>query len=89
MPTILLVEDDPDARPTLERALKADGYEVIAAPDGPSAIAALKTREIDAMLCDLILPGGIDGMRVFEEARRLAPEAMTLFMTAHGTVDPP
>ncbi len=87
MKTILLVEDDADARPTLKRALESQGYAVLAAADGLQAVEFLKSQEIDLLLCDLVLPGGVDGMRVFETCRRIQPDAMAIFMTAHGTVE--
>ncbi len=87
MKTVLLVEDDPDARPALKRALESQGYAILAAADGPQALSCLKENEIDLMLCDMVLPGGVDGMRIFEACRKLRPDAMVIFMTAHGTVE--
>ncbi len=57
MARILIVDDDRSIRRTLEKLLAGDGFDVSAAGDAPSAIAAA-TRDIDLVLLDLGLPGG-------------------------------
>ena len=62
---VILIVDDEEANRTMYRqALELDGYEVIEAAGGSEAIEILKTREVDAIVCDIHMPH--NGIRVFE-----------------------
>lgn len=65
--SILLIEDNDDARDSLQRLLELDGHRVTAAGDGDSALACLRAARPDVALIDLGLPG-MDG---YELARRI------------------
>jgi signal transduction histidine kinase/DNA-binding response OmpR family regulator len=65
--SILIVEDNQDARHMLQMLLMLSGHEVHAAGDGPSALDLARTKRPDIVIIDLGLPG-MDG---FEVARRL------------------
>jgi two-component system alkaline phosphatase synthesis response regulator PhoP len=64
---ILVVDDSPKIVEVLDAYLSAEGYEVVTAGDGPSALEAVKARRPDLALLDIMLPG-IDGL---ELTRRL------------------
>ena len=57
MPTVLIVEDDPDHRELMALALRRAGHEVVEAEDSASASRALPSGSIDAILLDNRLPG--------------------------------
>jgi DNA-binding NarL/FixJ family response regulator len=62
--TVLIVDDHPSFRTSVRRVLEAAGYEVIGeAPDGSSALAAIRTHRPDVVLLDVQLPD-IDGFDV-------------------------
>ncbi len=82
---LLLVEDDSAMRTTLQRTLMRRGLNVDVAADGPSALAHWQTREPDAVVLDLSLPG-LDGLQVLERARALGLRTPVLILTARGTV---
>jgi DNA-binding NarL/FixJ family response regulator len=66
--TILIVDDHPSFRASARRLLEADGYDVVGeAPDGLSAIEAVRELKPEIVLLDVQLPD-IDG---FEVASRL------------------
>jgi adenylate cyclase len=57
-PTLLVVDDSDDNRYTLVRRLRRQGHEhVLEAADGPSALELLRTRPIDLVLLDVMMPG--------------------------------
>ena len=87
MPTgrILLVEDRESLRRMLERALAAEGYEVVAAAEGESGIARLRERSFDLVLTDLKLPAA-SGLEVLAASRETHPELPVVVLTAYGTV---
>ncbi len=96
--TILVVEDDEDVRAYSVEVLRELGYRVIQAADGPSALAILERKDgrINLLFTDVVLPGGMTGAVLAEEARRLLPELKVLFTTGyarnaivhHGRLDP-
>jgi signal transduction histidine kinase/DNA-binding response OmpR family regulator len=55
--SILLVDDDPDQRDFLERFLVACGFEVVALPNGETAVALCGSRAFDLAVLDISLPG--------------------------------
>jgi PAS domain S-box-containing protein len=69
--TVLVVEDNPITRKMVRVTLESDGYLVLEAGDGRSALAAAAERVPDLMVLDYVLPD-TDGMRLLEELRRQA-----------------
>lgn len=69
---ILLVDDDPALRELYGRRLRADGFEVLMAADGPRALAAA-TRPLRLVLLDFRMPG----MSGLEVLRRLKADPAT------------
>jgi DNA-binding response OmpR family regulator len=67
---LLVVEDDAPIREAVALRLRAEGYVVAEAADGPAALAAAAADPPDAVVLDLMLPG-IDGLEV---CRRLQAE---------------
>jgi two-component system, OmpR family, response regulator TctD len=82
---VLLVEDDPTMRSTLERALSRRGMQVVSCGDGARALAAWRAAEPDVVVLDLTLPG-LDGLDVLEQARLGGMATPVLILTARGTV---
>ena len=66
---ILVVEDNADARESLETLLIFEGHEVLTAPDGPSGLAMAATFQPDVALIDIGLPG-LDGYEVARALRQ-------------------
>ena len=68
-PRILIVDDEPQLRRALKRALEGHGYAVREAEDGVSALAEFQAFKPDVVLLDLVLPD-ISGVEVCRELRR-------------------
>lgn len=68
---VLLVEDDPTLRSTLTFNLTREGYRVLTAADGPSALEIVATEgsNLDLMILDVMLPG-INGFQVLRSVRQ-------------------
>lgn len=60
--TVLVVDDDPVILQLLKLNFELEGYRVLTAGDGPSALAALATEPPDAVVLDVMMPGlsGLD-----------------------------
>jgi two-component system alkaline phosphatase synthesis response regulator PhoP len=61
--TILVVDDNPKIVEVLEAYLRSDGFAVVTAPDGPSALEAAARSHPSLALLDVMLPG-IDGIEL-------------------------
>ena len=82
--TILLVEDDEGVRKFATAALREQGYEVHAAPDGASALRLLESESgISLLFTDVVLPGGMNGRQLADEARRRRPALKVLYATGY------
>jgi DNA-binding response OmpR family regulator len=81
MATILVVEDDPVIRSTVEYALKRSGFDTRTAADGNEALQAALETEPDLILLDLMLPG-LDGYQVAERLRSSGQDVPIIMVTA-------
>jgi CheY-like chemotaxis protein len=81
---ILVVEDDAAVRAFVVGNLRDLGYRVIEAKDGPSALSILEEpTPIDLLLTDVIMPGGMTGRQLSDEAKRRRPGLKTLFSSGY------
>ncbi|HZZ83635.1 MAG TPA: diguanylate cyclase [Anaeromyxobacteraceae bacterium] len=85
--SVLLVDDERFARTVYSDYLRATGYDVAAAEDAASALAALRSRRFDVLITDVILPGS-DGLELLAAAKQLDPDIEALVITALDRVDP-
>jgi DNA-binding NtrC family response regulator len=82
----LLVEDDPDVRAVLAGALRTEGYRVTEAGDGETALRRIESAAYDVVVTDVRLPR-MDGIAVFEAARRSSPATEVVLMTSFAAVE--
>lgn len=81
---ILIVEDDDLVLKNLERQLQLLGYRVTTATSGPEALKILTTHnDIDLLLTDIIMPGGMNGRELAEQARAIYPLIKVLFTSGY------
>jgi two-component system response regulator HydG len=85
-PTLLVADDDPGLRESLERTLTRDGYRVVVAPDGQAALERLQSGGIDLVLSDLKMPG-LSGIELLRAAKAIAPDVDVILLTAFGTIE--
>jgi len=70
---VLVVEDDAEIRSLLEQLLSEEGHKVSTVPDGPSALGFITSgrQTPDVILADYNLPGGMNGIEVVTELRKI------------------
>ena len=85
MSRLLLVEDEPGLVMTLTDRLMAEGYDVESATDAPSGLEMATSGGFDAILLDVMLPGG-NGMDVCRTLRQRGLQTPILMLTAKGQV---
>ncbi len=83
MSRILVVDDEPDLRSFIERALTTMGHEVTATFDGYAALSALRDQPFDLLLTDIAMPG-IDGITLSLQAGKEYPNMKILLMTGYA-----
>jgi CheY-like chemotaxis protein len=81
---ILLVEDDEALRTYGVELLNDLGYGVLAAADAASALEIIdRGHKIDLLFTDVVMPGGMNGRQLAEEAMRRRPGLNVLFTTGY------
>jgi len=80
---ILIIDDDAGVRRVLDRILSGAGYEVEQASDAFQALDLLDSRQPDAALLDIKMPG-MDGFGLLENLRRRGLEIPVVILTGHG-----
>jgi len=78
---ILVVEDDPIIRQTVDYALRRAGFTTRTSGDGVEALLMAQDEPADLILLDLMLPG-IDGFEFASRIRRTDPEVAIIMVTA-------
>jgi CheY-like chemotaxis protein len=95
--TVLLVEDELVVRRLVAEILESNGYTVLQAGDGPSALELLRrhTGSLDLLLTDVVMPG-MSGPDVAGAIAAMRPGAQVLYISGytdssvgqHGVLDP-
>jgi PAS domain S-box-containing protein len=81
---ILMVEDDPAVRKHVAELLTSFGYRVTAAGSGPEALAALdELSEVALLFTDVVLPGGLNGRELADQALAQRPDLRVLFTSGY------
>jgi two-component system, NtrC family, sensor kinase len=83
MTKILLVDDEESIRNLMRMNLELDGYTVLTAEDGPSALDLFANESPDVVLLDVRMPG-MDGIEVLARIKRADPDAEVVIITGHG-----
>ena len=83
---ILVIDDEPGLRHTLELILAEEGYSIRTASDGEEGLRIALAEPIDLVLCDIRMPR-MDGLGFVERYRASGGEALVVMMSAYGTLD--
>jgi DNA-binding NtrC family response regulator len=85
---VLIVDDDPAVLDALEEMieLRLPNVRVTACDSGIDALAAAATREYDAIVADVRMPG-IDGLELLTRMRPHQPDTPVILITGHGEQD--
>jgi PAS domain S-box-containing protein len=82
--TILVVEDDDELRQYAKGVLEELGYHVMSAGSGAAALEALNgSHQIDLLLTDVVMPGGMNGRQLADKAVSHRPDLRVLYMTGY------
>ena len=84
--SILVVDDEENAREGLSKILSKEGYRVETAPNGKEAIDNLKRQRYDLVITDMRMPL-MDGFEVLREIKKMDENIGVIMITAYGEVE--
>jgi CheY-like chemotaxis protein len=79
---VLLVEDEFLIAQWVAECLEEEGFVVHTASDAGEALRQLNARNIDVLLTDINLPGGMDGLALARRARQILPDLPVIYASA-------
>jgi CheY-like chemotaxis protein len=83
--TVLVVDDEEDLLEVALAYLAEMGFTVFEAKDGASALKMIAEHdEIDLMVTDIVMPGGMNGVELVQRARALRPNLKILYSSGSG-----
>jgi two-component system, OmpR family, response regulator MprA len=85
-PRLLIVDDDPDVRDSLQRALGYAGYAVATAVNGADALSCVARSPVDLIIMDLLMPM-LDGFAACRALRGRGNDTPILVLTAKDAID--
>jgi two-component system, cell cycle response regulator CpdR len=80
--TVLLVDDDVDARESVAHLLGSWGFDVLVAQNGYEALLLLDQITVDVPLADIVMPD-LNGIELAKHAKLLQPGLKVMFMTGY------
>ena len=86
MPTILVVDDEPNIIEVLEIVLQDEGMEVLKSGSGREALALLQENEVDLVISDIRMPD-FSGVELLREAKQISPDTVFIMITAFASTE--
>ncbi len=80
---VLVIDDEPHVRDTLEEILRQQRHEVVVADDGPSGLALFQRERFDVVMTDLAMPG-MSGWQVAQAIKLARPGTPVVLVTGWG-----
>lgn len=85
---ILAIDDEATMLRILRRTLEPEGYQIETCSNAEDAVKLMKGSEpFDVVITDMMLPAGMDGFKVIEEAKAVDSETMVIVITAYSSVE--
>ena len=85
-PRILVVDDEAVIREAVKRILEQEGYQVITATSGHTALEKVQNDDFTVVISDLKMPG-MGGMEVLKSIKILQPDVPVIIITGYATVE--
>ncbi|MFZ4613803.1 MAG: sigma-54-dependent transcriptional regulator [Bacteroidia bacterium] len=87
MPTVLIIDDERAIRNTLKEILEYENFKVEEALDGKDALQKIEKLKLDLILCDIKMPGGMDGLELLQKFQKQIPETPVVMISGHGNIE--
>ncbi|MCB1480942.1 MAG: response regulator [Rhodobiaceae bacterium] len=83
MPTILVIDDQPNVRQAIETILKRKNFGVFLAGDGKTGLALVEKIRFDAIVVDIFMPE-MDGLGTIRHLREIDPAIPIVVVSGHA-----
>jgi len=83
---VVVADDEASARNGLSSLLRGEGFDVVVAEDGTSALARVQETAPQVLVTDLHMPG-IDGIELLRRAKEVDPDLIVVLVTAFADVE--
>lgn len=84
---VLVVDDEADFLETIVNRLLKRKIDATGVPGGEAALALMKEKNFDVVLLDIKMPGGMDGIEVLKESKKIQPLTELILLTGHASVE--
>lgn len=84
---VLVVDDETDFLETIVNRLLKRKIDATGVPGGEAALALIKEKNFDVVLLDIKMPGGMDGIEVLKESKKIQPLTEVILLTGHASVE--
>jgi len=83
---VLVVDDEEQFLKVFSQRLEGRGLRVDTSTTGEDAVAKVKSKDFDAIVLDLVMPG-MDGIETLKRIRSENPDVQIIILTGHGTIE--
>lgn len=83
---ILVIDDEPAIRRSLNDILSYEGFEIEEAPNGAEGLRMIKENEYDCIICDIKMPR-MDGIELLEATKLIKPDIPFIVISGHGNLE--
>lgn len=84
---VLVVDDETDFLETIVNRLRKRKIDATGVTSGEAAIEIMRREPFDAVVLDVKMPGGMDGIEAFREIKKIQPLAEVILLTGHASVE--
>jgi two-component system response regulator HydG len=85
-PSVLVVDDETEGRVALTKIFEREGFRVLSADGGRSALDQVRQHRVHVVVTDLMMPQ-MSGLELLKALATVAPDVEVVMMTAHGTIE--
>jgi UDP-3-O-acyl N-acetylglucosamine deacetylase len=86
MPSVLIVDDEPQIRTSLRGILAEEGLRVLEAANGRQALSIIREETPEVVLLDVWMPD-VDGMELLEALQGAMPPPQVIMISGHGNIE--
>ena len=84
---VLIVDDETDFLETIVNRLLKRKIDATGVPCGETALTLMKEKKFDIVLLDIKMPGGMDGIEILREIKKIQPSTEVILLTGHASVE--
>ena len=84
---VLIVDDETDFLETIVNRLLKRNIDATGVPSGENALSLMKEQKFDVVLLDIKMPGGMDGIEILREIKKIQPSTEVILLTGHASIE--